>query len=78
MMNPCIVSVSCLLSLIDLDSQVLCLILFIRIKYGWWSGKHLISIPDVVSNIVSANWQKKLSMIVAWLFDNLVESVIFG
>ncbi len=37
--------------------------------------KNLIKISDVVSNIVSLNLQKKLSMCVAWLFDNLVGSV---
>ena len=51
---------------------------FRKIKYGWWSEKLLIKMPEVTSKVVRVSLQKKLSINVPEVLENLVGNVILG
>ena len=53
-------------------------VLYIIIKYGWWSENRLVNIPAVFSNIDLWSLQNKLPIRVPVVLVNLVGRVIWG
>ncbi len=69
--NICLDSLSCLVTLTNTGGASLVWTLFSRMKYGWWSENVLIKTPAVVSNVLSANLHRKLSIKLPSLFVSI-------